>query len=167
METYNYPIVIEPDTNDTLLVSVPDIPEAHTFGEDEAEARVRAIEAIEAAIGALMSLGRDIAPPSPAAGRPTVTCRRSPPPSSPSTGHSAKPAPRRPNSPAVSAGTALRSAACSMSSAAPAWTTSSAPWPSSATPRCPRPQRRVRLARIRRRCPDVAQIAQMRRFPTS
>ena len=74
METYNYPIVITPDRpTQTLVVTVPDIPEAGTFGEDEAEARVRAVEAIEAAIGGLMQLGRDIAPPSPAAGRPTVT----------------------------------------------------------------------------------------------
>jgi antitoxin HicB len=34
-----YPIVLEPDDNGTLLVTLPDVPEAVTFGEDEADAR--------------------------------------------------------------------------------------------------------------------------------
>jgi antitoxin HicB len=41
-----YPIVLERDDNDTLLVSFPDFPEAHTFGEDEADALVRAKDAL-------------------------------------------------------------------------------------------------------------------------
>ena len=30
-----YPIKLKRDTNDTLLVSFPDFPEAHTWGEDK------------------------------------------------------------------------------------------------------------------------------------
>lgn len=57
----------------TVLVTVPDIPEAITFGETEAEVRSRAVDAIETAIGGLIKHGRDVPLPSPAAGRPTVT----------------------------------------------------------------------------------------------
>ena len=41
-----YPVRLEPDTNETVLVSFPDIPEAHTFGEDDQEALVRAVDAL-------------------------------------------------------------------------------------------------------------------------
>ena len=33
-----YPVKLSKDTNDTILVDVLDIPEAHTFGEDREEA---------------------------------------------------------------------------------------------------------------------------------
>jgi antitoxin HicB len=47
-----YPIVLEQDDNDTLLVSFPDIPEAHTFGDDETDALVRAKDALVTALEA-------------------------------------------------------------------------------------------------------------------
>jgi antitoxin HicB len=47
-----YPIVLEWDDNGTLLVSFPDIPEAHTFGEDEADALARAQDALATALDA-------------------------------------------------------------------------------------------------------------------
>ena len=72
MESFTYPLALTPD-DDTVLVTVPDIPEAITFGENEAEARSRAVDAIETAIGGLIKDGRDVPLPSPAAGRPTVT----------------------------------------------------------------------------------------------
>lgn len=37
-----YPITLKRDTNDTLLVTFPDVPEAITVGENEAHARASA-----------------------------------------------------------------------------------------------------------------------------
>jgi antitoxin HicB len=47
-----YPIVLERDDNDTLLVSFPDIPEAHTFGENDTDALGRAKDALVTALEA-------------------------------------------------------------------------------------------------------------------
>ncbi len=68
-----YPIVLEPDTNGTKLVSFPDFPEAHTFGDDESEALVRAIDALETILMAYIETQRDIPSPSPVRGRRCVT----------------------------------------------------------------------------------------------
>ena len=73
MESYNYPLAIASDDNDTLLVKVPDFPEAVTFGEDEADALARGGQVVEIAIEGRMKDHQDIPLPSPAAGRPTVT----------------------------------------------------------------------------------------------
>jgi antitoxin HicB len=69
----DYPVEFAPDDNDTLLVTFPDIPEAVTFGADEAEARARAVNALETALTAYMLDRRDIPVPSPARRRPTVS----------------------------------------------------------------------------------------------
>ena len=45
-----YPITLTPDTNGTFLVQFPDVPEAITVAEDESEALVNGLEALEAAI---------------------------------------------------------------------------------------------------------------------
>jgi antitoxin HicB len=45
-----YSIVLTPDDNDTFLVTVPDVPEAVTFGEDREDALARAAGAIETAL---------------------------------------------------------------------------------------------------------------------
>ena len=42
-----YPVRLRPDTNDTILVSFPDFPEAHTFGDDRNEALARAADLLE------------------------------------------------------------------------------------------------------------------------
>lgn len=55
-----YPANLIPDTNDTLLVDFPDIPEAHTFGMDREEAMMRAVDALETALSAYVDLRRDI-----------------------------------------------------------------------------------------------------------
>jgi antitoxin HicB len=65
-----YPIELTPDDNDTLLVTCPDLPEVTSFGEDEADALLRAVGAIEEALAARMSDREDIPAPSPANGRP-------------------------------------------------------------------------------------------------
>jgi antitoxin HicB len=48
------------DDEGTVLVTVPDIPWAVTFGEDREDALVRAVDAIETAIIGIMSAGEDI-----------------------------------------------------------------------------------------------------------
>ena len=45
-----YSVKLSRDTNGTILVDVPAIPEAHTFGEDRDEALARAVDAIETAL---------------------------------------------------------------------------------------------------------------------
>lgn len=68
---YNYPVKLEADDNDTILVTFPDLPGA-TFGRDEADALSRAVDALETIMIGYMSDRSDIPKPSPAVGRPTV-----------------------------------------------------------------------------------------------
>jgi antitoxin HicB len=46
---FDYPVNLTPD-GDTVLVSFPDVPEAITFGADEDEALLQAIDALESAL---------------------------------------------------------------------------------------------------------------------
>jgi antitoxin HicB len=59
-----YPVILDPDTNDTILVSFPDFPEAHTFGDDENEALARAVDLLEDVLADYIDNRRDIPPPS-------------------------------------------------------------------------------------------------------
>jgi antitoxin HicB len=59
-----YPVVLERDDNDTLLVSFPDIPEAHTFGDDETDALERAKDALVTALEARIRDRESIPKPS-------------------------------------------------------------------------------------------------------
>ena len=65
----DYPLLIEPDDNETLLVSCPDLPEVTTFGEDEEDALQRASDAIEEALAARMARHEHIPSASPLRGR--------------------------------------------------------------------------------------------------
>lgn len=47
---FDYPVNLTPDDNHTILVNFPDLPEAITFGEDEDEALLRAVDALETAL---------------------------------------------------------------------------------------------------------------------
>jgi antitoxin HicB len=58
-----YRVKLSHDTNGTILVDVPDVPEAHTFGEDREEALLRAPDAIETAFMCYIDLRRDIPMP--------------------------------------------------------------------------------------------------------
>jgi antitoxin HicB len=58
--TLRFPIKVEPDDNDTLLVTCPTLPEVTTFGKDEAEALRHAVDAIEEALAARIADGMDI-----------------------------------------------------------------------------------------------------------
>ena len=59
-----YPVKLTRDTNDTILVTFPDVPEAITFGDDEQEALLRASDALEAALAMYVDDRRDIPQPS-------------------------------------------------------------------------------------------------------
>jgi antitoxin HicB len=60
----DYPITLEHDDNDTVLVSFPDFPEAHTFGSDEAAAVRHAQDALATVVDAYIKARRDIPRPS-------------------------------------------------------------------------------------------------------
>ena len=61
---YTYPVVLEPDDNDTVMVSFPDVPGAVSFGDDEDEALMRAVDALETMFIATIGDRRDIPVPS-------------------------------------------------------------------------------------------------------
>lgn len=46
---FDYPVILTPD-NGTVLVTFPDVPEAITFGADEDEALLYAVDALETAM---------------------------------------------------------------------------------------------------------------------
>ena len=66
-----YPVALERD-GDTVLVSFPDFPEAHTFGDDKEEALARAEDALLTVLDAYIRDRQDIPVPS-RAGAPHVT----------------------------------------------------------------------------------------------
>jgi antitoxin HicB len=55
-----YLVSLEPDSNGTVRVSFPDIPEAHTYGADAGDALARAADALETALALYMDFRRDI-----------------------------------------------------------------------------------------------------------
>jgi len=71
---YAYPVTLTADDNGTVLVGFPDIPFAHTFGDDEGEALARAVDALESAFIVIIAERGDIPAPSKAArGQRTIS----------------------------------------------------------------------------------------------
>jgi antitoxin HicB len=68
-----YRVKLSKDTNDTILVVVPDVPGAVTFGEDREEALLRAPDAIESILMAYIDLRREIPLPRSGGRGPFVT----------------------------------------------------------------------------------------------
>jgi antitoxin HicB len=60
---FEYAVVLTPDDNATIMVTFPDVPEAVTFGEDEADALARAADALETALLGYMQDRRPIPVP--------------------------------------------------------------------------------------------------------
>lgn len=60
----SYPVNLELDTNNTFLVTFPDIPEAITAGDDEGEALLNGLEALETAIEMYFDDKREVPMPS-------------------------------------------------------------------------------------------------------
>jgi antitoxin HicB len=65
-EMLAYPVKLTTDSNGTVLATVPDLPEAVTFGNDADEALTRAAEVIEDCLAEYVSRGFRIPVPSPA-----------------------------------------------------------------------------------------------------
>src|SRR5438045_2913901 len=55
-----YRVKLSKDTNGTILVDVPDVPEAHTFGEDRDGALMRAPDVIETPLMGYIENRKDI-----------------------------------------------------------------------------------------------------------
>lgn len=75
-----YAVKLARDDNGTILVTVPDLPEAITFGDDRDDALVRAADAIETAIMGIIAARENIPPPK-GKGReyialPALTCAK-------------------------------------------------------------------------------------------
>lgn len=67
-----YPVTLAFDDNRTILVSFPDFPEAHTYGETKEEALARAVDALETIVETYIKDRRPIPLPSPARKREVV-----------------------------------------------------------------------------------------------
>ncbi|BAO82756.1 uncharacterized conserved protein [Serpentinimonas maccroryi] len=63
---FNYPVTLTPDDNGSVLATFVDVPEAITFGADEDEALLNAIDALETGL----SFYVDARKPLPAASKP-------------------------------------------------------------------------------------------------
>jgi antitoxin HicB len=68
-----YRVRLSKDTNGTILVDVPAVPEAHTFGESRDEALLRAVDAVETALMGYIENRRDIPAADAASRRAFVT----------------------------------------------------------------------------------------------
>ena len=68
---FDYPVTLTPDDG-TVLVTFPDVPEAITFGADEDEALLQAVDALESALSFYIEARKPLPMPSAALGRPTV-----------------------------------------------------------------------------------------------
>jgi len=58
-----YRVVLEPASNGTVIATFPDVPEAHTVGNDEAQALERAPDALETALAIYVDERRDLPRP--------------------------------------------------------------------------------------------------------
>lgn len=68
---FDYPVILTPDEG-AILVSFPDIPEAITFGKDEAEAMSYAMDALETALSFYVDARKPLPEPSLMPELPTV-----------------------------------------------------------------------------------------------
>lgn len=69
---FDYPVTLTPDDG-TVLVQFPDVPEAITFGADEDEALLQAVDALETALSFYVDARKPLPPVSqPVAGQKTV-----------------------------------------------------------------------------------------------
>lgn len=59
-----YPVILEPDDNGTVMVTFPDFGEAQTFGDDEADALVRASDALATIVDGYIRARRPLPAPS-------------------------------------------------------------------------------------------------------
>jgi antitoxin HicB len=67
-----YPLTLEEDDNGTVLVDFPDIPEAHSVGDDITAALANALDAFETVFDLYVEDSRPLPVPSVASGGPTL-----------------------------------------------------------------------------------------------
>ena len=72
MLNLDYPVHLETAEEGSFIVTFPDLPEAITQGEDEDEALLRAVDALETALSFYIDDRRPLPIPSTAVGRPVV-----------------------------------------------------------------------------------------------
>jgi antitoxin HicB len=70
MVNLNYPVHLEAAAEGGFVVTFPQVPEAITQGDDEGEALLRAVDALETALSFYIDAGRDL--PKAGKGRRTV-----------------------------------------------------------------------------------------------
>ena len=71
---FDYPVTLTPDDNGTVLVTFEDVPEAITFGADEDEALLQAVDALESALSFYIEARQPLPKPSQArTGQSTVS----------------------------------------------------------------------------------------------
>jgi antitoxin HicB len=71
---FDYPVTLTPDDNGTVLVTFADVPEAITFGADEDEAMLQAIDALETGLSFYVDARRPLPKPGkPDKGQKTVS----------------------------------------------------------------------------------------------
>jgi antitoxin HicB len=68
-----YPVTLARDDNETILVSFPDFPEAHSYGDDAADALAHAQDALATVIDAYIKDKREVPRPSARVARHYVT----------------------------------------------------------------------------------------------
>ena len=69
-----YAVELHADTESgSVIVSVPDLPKVHTYGSDEGEALVQAVDAVETWLSYLIEEGEQIDEPSEAGNRRTIS----------------------------------------------------------------------------------------------
>jgi antitoxin HicB len=69
---FDYPVILEVQPEGGFVVTFPDVPEAITQGDDEDEALLYAVDALETALSFYVDARKPLPLPSDAAGRLTV-----------------------------------------------------------------------------------------------
>jgi predicted RNase H-like HicB family nuclease len=65
VKSLGYSVVPQPDDNDTLLVTSPDLPRVVTFGDTREQALHHAVDAIESALASMIDDEVDVPAPQP------------------------------------------------------------------------------------------------------
>jgi antitoxin HicB len=65
VKSLGYSVVPQPDDNDTLLVTSPDLPRVVTFGDTREQALHHAVDAIESALASMIDDEVDVPAPHP------------------------------------------------------------------------------------------------------
>lgn len=60
---FNYPVILTPD-GDTISVTFPDVPEAITFGQNQEQALLQAVDALETALSFYVDARKPLPEPS-------------------------------------------------------------------------------------------------------